>query len=366
MKKQRILLALLGLLVGWGGAGMAHATGVTFQVTDNPASWFECTTSDSKTTVGCVHNVLGEPTVGKSLSIIQRGESITFQSGGGRANTIHTVVSLIYPTPAHKNVPKGFTQMPFDTDLDVGGTSNPIIPNELGLHVFFCDIHPYMFATVIVVDPDKPLFPLELGTTVDLHKIVAETLPGLPTASDLALRLVHTFFIITNPANWQQYPVAGIVDWKPAYPGVPVVAHVKGGGSTGALNLDELLRGYFGEGGPTTANPSAPYLKKLAAPVPPTAPGVGQVWVDTQFEMMNEKSKPGTATAVDTTTFKVVRKVGLPSINMNNPHNMWTDKDQTVIYQTQWFDTKLAVFNRTSGNFVRNIEVGAAPAHVMT
>ena len=40
--------------------------------------------------------------------------------------------------------------------LDVGGTSTPIIPNELGLHVFFCDIHPYMFATVIVVDPDKP------------------------------------------------------------------------------------------------------------------------------------------------------------------------------------------------------------------
>jgi len=266
--------------------------------------------------------------------------------------------------------------MPFDVDLvppSLGGTGSPFTVKltNAGLYVFFCDIHPYMFATVIVVDPDKPLFPLELGTTVDLHKIVAETLPGLPTASDLALRLVHTFFIITNPANWQQYPVAGIVDWKPAYPSVPVVAHVKGGGAVSA-NLDELLRGYFGEGGPTAANPGAPYLKKLSAPIPPAAPGVGQVWVDTQFEMMNEKSKPGTATAVDATTFKVVRKVGLPDHGthsgdgMNNPHNMWTDKDQTVIYQTQWFDTKLAVFNRTSGNFVRNIEVGAAPAHVMT
>jgi DNA-binding beta-propeller fold protein YncE len=132
------------------------------------------------------------------------------------------------------------------------------------------------------------------------------------------------------------------------------------------VNLDELLRGYFGEGGPTGANPSAPYLKKLSAPVPPVAQGVGQVWVDTQFETMEEKSKPGTATAVDATTFKVVRKVGLPSINMNNPHNMWTDRDQKVIYQTQWFDTKLAAFNRTSGHVVRNIEVGAAPAHVMT
>ena len=264
--------------------------------------------------------------------------------------------------------------MPFDTDVEVGATSDPIIPNELGLHVFYCDIHPYMFAPVIVVDPTIPTetlsplgpVPLELGKTVDLHKIVAEPLAGLPTASDLALRLVHTVFIITNPANWQQYPVAGTVDWKPAYPGVQVVAHVKGGGAT-QVNLDELLRGYFGEGGPTAASPSAPYLKKLAAPsMAGQAPGVGQVWVDTQFEMMSQKTKPGTATAVDATTFKVVSKVGLPSINMNNPHNMWTDRDQKVIYQTQWFDTKLAVFNRTSGHLIRNIEVGAAPAHVMT
>jgi DNA-binding beta-propeller fold protein YncE len=371
MKKQRISLALLGFLVGWGGAGMAHATGVTFQVTDNPASWFECTASDSKTTVGCVHNVLGEPTVGKSLSVIQRGESITFQSGGGRANTIHTVVSLIYPTPAHKHVPTGFTQMPFDTDLDVGAKSAPIIPNELGLHVFFCDIHPYMFAAVIVVDPDKPLFPLELGKTVDLHKIVAETLPGLPTASDLAVRLLHTFFIITNPSNWQQYPAAGTVDWKPAYPSVQVVAHDKSGAAV-SVNLDTLLRTYFNEGGTYLDGTSEHPHRQLSAPVPPTAPGVGQVWVDTQFEMMNEKSKPGTATAVDATTFKVVSKFGLPDHGtnsgngMNNPHNMWTDKDQKVIYQTEWFDHYLTVFDRKTGAFVNRVEAGAAPAHVMT
>ena len=379
MKKRRILLAILGILVGWGGAGMAHANqgGVTFQVTDNPGSWFECTTSTSAS-FGCVHQALGsDSTTGRSLAIIKRGESIIFQSGGGRANTIHTVVSLIYPTPA--SVPKGqFTAMPFDTDIDVGATSAPIIPNELGLHVFFCDIHPYMFATVIVVDPKIPTgtlspvgsVPLELGTTVDLHKIVAETLPGLPTASDLALRLVHTFFIITNPANWQQYSTVDTL-WKPAYPGVMVTAHVKGGGAA-TLNLDELLRGYFGEGGPTAANHSAPYLKTLSHPVAPATAGVGQVWVDTQFESMHEKNKPGTVTAVDATTFKVVRKVGLPGHGtnsgdgMNNPHNMWTDKNQKVIYQTEWFDHYLSVFDRKTGAFVRRIETGLAPAHVMT
>jgi hypothetical protein len=62
----------------------------------------------------------------------------------------------------------------------------------------------------------------------------------------------------------------------------------------------------------------------------------------------------------------VTKKVSLPAINMNNPHNMWTDISQTVIYQTQWFDTKLTVFDRGTGALLQNIKVGQAPAHVMT
>ena len=103
MKKRRILLSLALLCLLGGVAGTAQATGVTFQVTDNPASWFECTTSNSLS-FGCVHQALGSDlTTGKSLAVIKRGESITFQSGGGRANTIHTIVSLIYPSPPRKH-----------------------------------------------------------------------------------------------------------------------------------------------------------------------------------------------------------------------------------------------------------------------
>ena len=51
---------------------------------------------------------------------------------------------------------------------------------------------------------------------------------------------------------------------------------------------------------------------------------------------------------------------------MNNPHNMWTDKNQTVIYVTQWFDKKLTVYDRKTGALIRNLSVGEAPAHVMT
>jgi DNA-binding beta-propeller fold protein YncE len=37
-----------------------------------------------------------------------------------------------------------------------------------------------------------------------------------------------------------------------------------------------------------------------------------------------------------------------------------------LIYQTEWFDSKLTVFERETGRFVRQISVGEAPSHVMT
>jgi len=51
---------------------------------------------------------------------------------------------------------------------------------------------------------------------------------------------------------------------------------------------------------------------------------------------------------------------------MNNPHNMWTDRNQNLVYQTQWFDSRLTVFDRETGRLLNNISVGEAPAHVMT
>ena len=347
-------------------AGMAYAN-VTFETTDNPGNWFDCSASTGSPVMGCVPGAVAGVGSGKSLAVIGLGESITFQSTG-QANTLHTVVSLMYPHPTNTTNPV----MLFDDDLLPKTGKTTVTPEDPGLHVFFCDIHPYMFAAVIVVDTVKnpAVFPLDLGKTLDLHKIVADTLPNVPTASDLVLRLVHTFFIITNPDNWQQYTTQDKL-WTPAYPSVPVVAYV-GGVTAATLNLDEALRGYFGEGGPTVANPIAPYLKTLLHPVAPATPGVGQVWVDTQFEMMSQKRKPGTVTAVNATSWKVERKVGLPNHGthhgdgMNNPHNMWTDKDQQVIYQTEWFDHYLSVFDRKTGAFVRRIETGLAPAHVMT
>lgn len=319
---------------------------VTFQVTDDGGSWFECSPSTSK---GCVpEEVAG--TGEKSLAVVSPGDTIAFASLG-QANTLHTAVSLMFPHKA-KN-------MPFDVDLVpplLGGSGTPftVTVKDPGLYVFFCDIHPYMFAAVIVDDPSTP--ELDLGHTVDLPRVTSGGISGLPTASDLVLRLVHTFFIVTNPKNWQNYPASGTSQWSPSYPAVQVLAFDANGNPvvTNQPDLNAFLGGYFHE------------PKTLNAPIPPVTPGVGQVWVDTQFEKMSQKTKPGTATAVDATNFTVVSKVGLPAINMNNPHNMWTDKNQNVIYQTQWFDNALAVFDRTSGKLLTNVQVGPAPAHVMT
>src|SRR3989442_6067630 len=185
------------------------------------------------------------------------------------------------------------------------------------------------------------------GTGLDLGEEI-RTINGIvvPTSSDLATRLLRTFFIATNPSNWQDYTSPS--PWHVTYPNVDV--RITGGA---VVNLPSVLNARYGND------------IKLDAPFNPE-PGVGQVWVDTQFEKTQGKDKPGTATEVNAETWQVERKVALPGIDMNNPHNMWTDRYQTMIYQTQWFDDKLAVFDRGTGNLIRNVVVGQSPAHVMT
>jgi YVTN family beta-propeller protein len=228
--------------------------------------------------------------------------------------------------------------MPFDTEATKG--TRDVVLRTPGLYVFVCKIHPYMLGAVIIDDPRTA--GLDLGENITL-------VTGLtvPTSSDLATRLLRTFFIATNPSNWQDFRSTS--PWRVTYPNVNV--RITGGA---VVNLPAVLNARYGN------NITLPPLSN------PPVPGVGEVWVDTQFELTAGKSKPGTATAVSATTWKPTRKVALPQINMNNPHNMWTDRDQKLIYQTQWFDSRLTVFDRQTGRLIKDISVGEAPAHVMT
>lgn len=311
--RRSVVFVCLVLLVGIAYGSNADENRVEFDLTDEPGRWF-------KNTAGAIAGT-------QSLAVAAPGVEVKFE---GESHTVHTMTSLIFPT--------GAASMPFDTKAQKGGESADL--TTPGLYVFVCKIHPYMLGAVIVDDAGTQ--GLDLGESITLVNGIT-----VPTSSDLATRLLRTFFIATNPSNWQNY--ASSAPWHVTYPNVDV--RITGGA---VVNLPAVLNARYG---------NDVVLEPLNNPA---TPGVGEVWVDTQFELTAGKEKPGTATAVSTSTWLPTRKVALPKINMNNPHNMWTDRNQTLIYQTQWFDSKLTVFERATGKLVKNISVGESPAHVMT
>jgi YVTN family beta-propeller protein len=312
--RSRITNAVLaiGLAVA-GVATRADDNRVEFGLTDDPGHWFQ---------------VRNRPAIAgsRSIAVATPGVKVKFSFLDSRG--VHTTTSLIWP--------RGAKGLPFDTGTPGQGDATLTTP---GLYVFFCKVHDYMLAAVIVDDPATP--GLDLGEELTLANGVT-----IPTSSDLATRLLRLFFIDTNPANWQDHSRE---TWHIDYPDVAV--RITGGA---VVNLAAVLTQRYGNDTP------------LAAPFDPTTPGVGEVWADTQFELTAGKRKPGSATRVDATSWKPTRKVALPQIDMNNPHNMWASRDQSLVYQTQWFDRRLTTFDRATGRLLDDVEVGPDPSHVMT
>jgi hypothetical protein len=319
-----VTLALVGTNPRWLG-GVAHAAGVVnFIATDDVGPWFQCVGA------GCV------PAGTQSLAVVQPGTDVRI-TVGNESNTVHTFTSLVFPA--------GAQQMPFDQPAAFRNGSRSVTLTDPGLYVFVCKVHPFMLAATIVDDPATA--GLDLGENVSMVNGIT-----VPSSSDLATRLLRTFWLITSPGNYQDHNPATnpALTWNINYPaGVPV--RITGGA---VVDLKATLEARYGNNVP------------IPGPFNPPQKGVGEVWVDLEYEKTAHKSKPGTAIAVDASSWKVSKRVALPEINMNNPHNMWTDRDQNVIYQTQWFDTKLTVFDRVTGKLLENIDVGESPAHVMT
>src|SRR6266850_2495353 len=328
-----VIAVLVWSLLGSVSAGQAADGVVNFIATDEPGPWFKCVGD-----YGCIPKSVA---LTESLAIVPPNTKVRITIGT-ETNTVHTFTSLVYPT--------GARNMPFDQKAAFNGNRSVTLQDP-GLYVFVCKLHPFMLAATIVDNPTTVAQPpLPAGPAYDLGESIT-LVNGItvPTNSDLASRLVRAFFLITNPTNYQNHnsltnPTPG--KWNVTLPGVVVQR-------TGAN--DQVLLSAL-----NIVNADLPSLS------PPTTAGIGEVWIDTEFEKTAKKAKPGTATALDTSTWKVTKKVALPEINMNNPHNMWTNRDQTRIYQTQWFDNKLTVFNRITGSMIKNIPVGEAPAHVMT
>ena len=289
---------------------------VRFELTDEPGPWFK--------------NENPIPGTTESLAIAQPGARVEFKIGGD-TETIHTITSLLYPVDETGAIAQN---MPFDQAEGHRSGGFDVELEDPGLYVFTCKIHPYMFGAVIIDDPDTE--GLDLGENIQIVNGITT-----PTASPLAVSLLKSFFIVTDPDNWQDYTTG---KWNVTFP--PVDVRATGGAvvNLSALNIVDADL--------TTSTPQHD--------------GIGEVWINTQFENTAEKDNVGSSTAVDTSTWTVTKKIALPEIDMNHPHNMWTDLNQDVIYQTMWFDTRLAMFDRETGELIDEITLGHSPSHVMT
>jgi len=324
--------------------GKGPAAAVTFDVTDEPGHWFDT----------------GTPVAGtRSLAIVKPGDRVRFlqtksqfgPNGQSRVEAFHTVTSLIWPvdaTPAER----------LDQDK-ANKDDHDVVLRSPGLHVFVCKLHPYMLAGVIVddaktegLDIGEKLHLLGVTHTEDARK-PATAANAFPSNSDLGLRLLRAFFLVTSPSDWKDYTKVGEA-YKPTYP--PVAVRVTGGAVVPDLNA-KLQEAFDGD--------TIPALKT------PAIDGVGEVWVDTQYEHSAGKGDayPSTVTVVDvegTDKWTVKRKIALPAQKMNNAHNLWASHDQTQIYNTEWHGNSLYVLRRADGVLLQELVLGHDPAHVMT
>ncbi|MBL1262337.1 hypothetical protein [Candidatus Methylomicrobium oryzae] len=273
------------------------------EMSDEPGLWFK------------------DPVDGDALVVIKPKQAAMIKMTD--TNTEHTITSLLWPS--------GAQSFPIDQEKPSSASVTAEF-DKPGLYVFTCKVHPYMFGAVVVDDPNTK--GLDVGSELQLV-----TGAKVPASSDIAKRLLRTFFVATTPSLWRDYSKP---KWEVSLPDIPL--NIEGN----TISLSAL--------GMTMPNE----LEK------PGTPGVGEVWVNTQFEKIDGKKKVGTATRINTGNWSVAGKFKGVKEDMNNPHNMWTDKQYQYIYQTQWFDKKLLTFDRASGETYSNVVVGESPSHVMT
>jgi FtsP/CotA-like multicopper oxidase with cupredoxin domain len=351
-------------------------------------------------------------TEGRSLAILSSDTPSTVLFTMKDSQTKHTITNLIWPAGAQLLTVDGDYENlgGIDINLSVRGSSfltdsqgRPAMLQDPGLYVFVCKIHPYMFSAVIVDDPNTKLEDVELlpillpGKTTDvpildlseettiLTRSLTKTLMSdgdllfehpselpdyistLPSLHPITTGLVKTFYVASDPNNWRDYNES---NWVVSLPPVPVTNNVETceiiGEGEDAEEICELE---------TVVNLSildsvTPNTDEISNP---DTRGDGEVWVNTQFEKTINKNhlgtpqdKPGTITVVDATNWDVERKIALPEINMNHPHNLWANAEQDTIYQTQWFGTDMVAIDRYTGEMIKEVFVGQSPSHVMT
>lgn len=94
----------------------------------------------------------------------------------------------------------------------------------------------------------------------------------------------------------------------------------------------------------------------------PEIPGIGEIWLDTQFERVDGQEFPGTITVLDAATWQT--KEIISDQNFNNPHNLWNTYDGKYIFQTQWHSNKVSKIDIKTKGILDTVTLGNAPAHL--
>ena len=291
-------------------------------LTDESGNWFKSVTG------GLIPTLLGtSDPVRTPLTIIQPGQAVEFDLKS-ETDAIHTV-SLLVPIGKLLEIDQN------DADDD----KIRVQFDDPGVHLFVCKVHPYMAGVVVVLNEDGSVPDVTADELPFIAHLGAESLPATTVAS-----------VLTVIAPLDSGSALGIdlgKDTKWDVTGVTTNLDVDGDG------VD--------------------------------AKGVGEVWINTQFESVDGQTdkdgiaKPGTITVLDASDYSFKQEIdgvqgGAADPNVvvngengwNNPHNMWTNTNHDVVYNGNWFGQWLNLIERDNGQIVDTINVGYAPTHIVT
>lgn len=122
--------------------------------------------------------------------------------------------------------------------------------------------------------------------------------------------------------------------------------------------IHPYMRGeiYVGQGfTPPTYGVDAP------GPVPAVA-GVGEVWVNAQFQDWTGKTKDGVIQVINTSNWTISNVIAVG----NNAHNTWFSADDSKALTVNWFDNTVQTINANNKSVLNTYIAGATPAHVMS
>ncbi len=231
---------------------------------------------------------------------------------------------------------------------------------------------PWFQPSALQVDPGTPIV-WDAAETSSVHTITFVT-----RVTDLQLNMDEEF---TAKTTALLTPGSKSSAWTPEA-GVYVYVCAIHPYMTGVISAGVPYNAITGEMGTDEKDPTvlkfapwypsvAPWQDQRPFRDAPATPGVGEVWVDTQFEVMMDpssptgrfgKSWPGTITIVDAATWEVKDKI---SEGLNNPHNLMDSPDGKYVIQSNWHDDYLTLIDARTKEVVKNyIQTGFNPAHV--